>query len=78
MAVSEYAATCTVGSFGSQVELRVWQWIAGSVEEAGMMVVEQSRVDTQKAVFVSSCFAVPKFCGLFLPLLRTKEMEINF
>lgn len=31
-----------------------------------------------KAVFVSSCFAVPKFCGLFLPLLHTKEMEINF
>lgn len=78
VAVSEHAATCTVGSFGSQVELKVWQWTAGNVEEAGIMVVEQSRVDTQKAVFISSCFAVPKLWGLFLPFLHTKEMEINF
>lgn len=42
------------------------------------MVVEQSGVDTQKAVFFSSCFAVPELCGLFLPLLHTKEMKINF
>lgn len=48
VAVSEHAATCTVGSFGSQVELRVWQWTAENVQEAGIMVVEQSRVDTKK------------------------------
>lgn len=75
---SERAAPRTLGSSGSQVELRVWQGTAGSVEEAGIMVVEQSRVDTQKAVFISPCFAVPKLCGLVLPLLHTKEMEINF
>lgn len=60
------------------MELRVWQWTAGKVEEASIMVVEQSGVDTQKAVFFSSCFAVPELCGLFLPLLHTKEMKINF
>lgn len=72
VAVSEHAATCTVGSF---VELRVWQWTAGNVEEAGITVVEQSRVDTQKAVFISSCLAVPNLYGLFLPCFTLRNED---
>lgn len=53
------------GLQGTWRELQLLQW-----DSAGWTHKKQS--------LLIPCLAVPKLCGFFLPLLCSKEMEINF
>ena len=60
---------------------RNWGYCSGPQgiwRELGLLQWDSAGWIHKKQSTLIPCLAVPKLCGLFLPLLHTKEMEINF